>query len=205
MEKITEKALIPALLILSVISLIMLTANVSAISPPQDTKSGSSLKERISQRKKERGIKLDEIESLRVVGVCNNSQTQIRNMRDSYVPVADKRSKAYNQVDSKLWVAIGGLKYIEFDTFSLERQRVELLKKINNYEKLYDQFNEALDDAVNMNCKADPEGFKALIETARIYNVQIRDQLNEITTYTNDEIRKTLAGITETLRVRASE
>lgn len=205
MEKIAKKSLIPVLLAVSVISLVLLTANVSAISQPKDTKSGSNLKERVAQRKKERGIKLNDIDRIRLEGVCQISQTNIRNLRDGYVPIADKRSKAYNQVDSKLWVIIGGLKYIEFDTFGLEQQRRQLLEKINHYEKLYDQFNEVLDDAVNMNCKADTTGFKALVETARIYNVQIRDQVNDITNFTNDKVRQTLAGITETLKVRASE
>lgn len=204
MEKIINKSFLPVLLAASVISLVLLTSNASAISQPKDTKSGSSLSQRIAQRKKERGIKLDQVEKERLVSVCNVSQTHIRDLRDSYVPVADKRSKAYNQIDAKLWVIIGGLKYIEFDTFGLERQRVQLLSKINHYEKLYDQFNEALDDAVNMNCKGDAVGFKSLIETARIYNVQIRDQINDITNFTNDEVRKTLSGITETLKVRAS-
>ncbi|HEX5798269.1 MAG TPA: hypothetical protein VFX79_02840 [Candidatus Saccharimonadales bacterium] len=205
MEKIARKSFLPILLALSVVSLVLLTSSVSAISPPKDTKSGSSLKQRITQRKKERGIKLDEVQRIRFESVCQISQTNIRNLRDSYVPIADKRSKAYNQVDAKLWVIIGGLKYIEFDTFGLEQQRTELLNKINHYENLYDQFNEVLDDAVNMNCKADVVGFKAMVETARIYNIQIRDQLNDITNFTNDKVRQTLAGITETLRVRASE
>lgn len=205
MKKITNKSFLLGLLVLGVVSLVFLASDISAISQPKNTKSGSGLKQRIAQRKKERGIKLDETDRARLEGICHVSQTNIRDLRDSYVPVADKRSKTYNQVDSKLWVIIGGLKYIEFDTFSLERQRVQLLSKINNYEKLYNQFNEALNDAVNMNCKADVVGFKALIETARIYNVQIKDQLNDITGFTNDQIRKTLSAVTETLKVRASE
>ena len=203
MEKIIGKSFLPVLLAASVISLVLLTTNASAISQPKDTKPGSNLEQRIQQRKKERGIKLDQVERERLIGVCSVSQTNIRNLRDGYVPVADKRSKAYNQVDAKLWVIIGGLKYIEFDTFSLEQQRSQLVDKINNYEKTYKQFHEALDDAVNMNCKADVAGFKALIETARIYNVQIRDQLNDITNFTNDQIRKNLSDIAENLRVRA--
>ncbi len=206
MEKIINKSFIPILLIASVLSLVLLTSsNASAITQPKDSKPGSTLKQRIQQRKQERGIKLSEPEQLRLEGSCKISQTNIRDVRDSYVPIADKRSKAYNQVDAKLWVIIGGLKYMEYDTFDLERQRSQLLEKINHYEKLYDQFNEALDDAVNINCKADAVGFKSLIETARIYNVQIRDQLNDITDFTNDNIRKTLAGISEAFKVRASE
>lgn len=205
MEKIKDKSFLLVPIIAGVVSLVFLVSSASAISPPKDTKSGSTLKQRVTQRKKERGIKLDEIERPRIVSVCQFSQTKIRDLRDSYVPTADNRSKTYNQINAKLWVIIGGLKYIEFDTFGLERQRGQLLSKINNYERLYDQFNESLDDAVSMNCKADPVGFKALVETSRIYNVQIRDQLNDISTFTNDQIRKTLSDITETLRVRASE
>lgn len=205
MEKIINKSFLIILIVLSVASLVLLSSDASAISQPKDTKAGSTLKQRLAQRKNERGIKLIEADQLRLEGACSAAQTNIRDLRDGYVPIADKRNKAYNQIDAKLWVIIGGLKYIEFDTFALERQRDQLLDKINNYERLYKMFNETLDDAVNMNCKADVVGFKALVETARIYNVQIRDQLNDITDFTNDSVRKTLAGIAETLRVKASE
>lgn len=203
MEKIIHKSFLLVILAVSVISLVLLSANVSAITQPKDTKPGSSLKQRIEQRKNERSIKLSQVERDRLVGVCSVSQTNIRKLRDGYVPVADKRSKAYNQVDAKLWVIIGGLKYIEYDTFSLEQQRSKFVDQVNRYEKLYKLFHETLDDAVNMNCKSDVAGFQAMVETSRIYNVQIRDQLNDITKFTNDQIRKNLSGIAENLRVRA--
>lgn len=205
MEKITTKNFLLILFFAGLISLVFLASSVTAISDPKDTKSGSSLKQRITQRKNERQVKLDQVDRVRLEASCQISQSKIRDLRDQYVPIADRRSKTYNQIDAKLWVVIGGLKYIEFDTFALERQRDQLLKKINNYENLYKMFNEALDDAVNINCKADVVGFKALVETARIYNVKIRDQVNDITTYTNDQVRKTLTSITETLKVRASQ
>lgn len=202
MHKNLNKLLVASMLIAGFLMFTALSGEVAAVSEPKDTKSGSTLEQRVTQRKAEREIKLNEEKKNRIVSSCKAAQNLIRGVRDSYVAPVDKRSKAYNQVDAKLWVIIGGLKIIEFDTFKLEQQRSELLSKFNAYEKNYAQFKQALDDAVNINCEADPVGFQALLETARIYSVKIRNQLNDITNFINNEIRQTLSSYAENLKVK---
>lgn len=173
-------------------------------SAQSDTPAGSSIQQRVSQRKQERKIALDENNKKRLESVCVNSQTKIRILRDEYVKVSDKRSEVYRKVDARLWVLIGSLKYINKDTFKLEQQRSELLKQVKAYENSVSQFRQTLEDAAAINCKADAEGFKALVETAKLYNTQIRTQANGIRQYVTDQIKPTITAQANALKPKTS-
>lgn len=173
-------------------------------SAQSDTPAGSSIQQRVNQRKQERKIALDENNKKRLESVCVNSQTKIRILRDEYVKVSDKRSEVYRKVDARLWVVIGSLKYVNKDTFKLEQQRSELLKQVKAYENSVSQFRQTLEDAVAINCKADAEGFKALIETAKLYNTQIRTQANGIRQYVTDQIKPTITAQANALKPKTS-
>lgn len=173
-------------------------------SAQSDTPAGSSIQQRVNQRKQERKIALDENNKKRLESVCVNSQTKIRILRDEYVKVSDKRSEVYRKVDARLWVVIGSLKYVNKDTFKLEQQRSELLKQVKAYENSVSQFRQTLEDAAAINCKADAEGFKALIETAKLYNTQIRTQANGIRQYVTDQIKPTITAQANALKPKTS-
>lgn len=171
---------------------------------PAKTPAGSSIEQRIAQRKVERQIKLDEPNTLRLQSTCVQAQTKIRQLRDNYVVISDKRSEIYRKVDAKLWFVIGGLRYIDTDTFKLEQQRIDLLKQVKANEAALSEFRLTLDDMANMNCKADVVGFKSLLETAKLYNSQIRSQSNSIRTLVLDEIVPTLSAHAEALKPKQS-
>jgi len=182
-------------------SLGLFTVSVGA---QADTPSGSTIEQRVNQRKQERKIALDENNKKRLESVCVNTQTKIRILRDEYVKVSDKRSEVYRKIDARLWVLIGSLKYINKDTFKLEQQRSEFLKQVKAYENSVSQFRQTLEDAAAINCKADPEGFKALIDTARLYNTQIRTQANGIRQYVTDQIKPTVTAHADALKPKTS-
>lgn len=173
-------------------------------SAQSDTPAGSSIQQRVSQRKQERKIALDENNKKRLESVCVNSQTKIRILRDEYVKVSDKRNEVYRKIDARLWVLIGSLKYVNKDTFKLEQQRSELLKQVKAYENSVNQFRQTLEDAAAINCKADAEGFKALVETAKLYNTQIRTQANGIRQYVTDQIKPTITAHANALKPKTS-
>lgn len=186
------------------LGLALFVSRVNAQTAPANTAAGSSIEQRVNQRKQERQVKLDETNSKRLESVCVNTQTKVRILRDEYVKVADKRSEIYRKVDARLWVLIGSLKYINKDTFKLEQQRSELLKQVNAYENSVTQFRQTLEDTAAVNCKADPAGFKALIETARLYNSQIRTQANSIRQYVTDQIKPTVTAHANDLKPKTS-
>lgn len=147
-----------------------------AETPPAPAAAGSSLEQRIAQRKTERGTMLEQKDLQRIVSTCTRAQTKLRSMQTKEVSVLDKRAKVYAAIDANIWIAVGQLKLAEQDTFDLEKQRVTLADYSTSFSTLAANYKQAIDDALLINCKADPVGFKALVDTARIYNDQLRTQ-----------------------------
>lgn len=179
--------------------------NVSAQEAPKATNAGASTEERVAQRKAERNITLDQQKTKRIESTCNDAQTKIRQARNSYVTVFDKRSEVYRKVDAKLWVAIGNLKLINKDTFKLEEKRSEYTRQVNEYEATAKEFQLVIDDIANVNCKADPPGFMALIETARLYNSEIKLRVDGIKDHVVNQIKPELSSHANEIRPKASQ
>ncbi len=66
-------------------------------------------------------------------------------------------------------------------------------------------YQQTLDDMVVINCKADIIGFKALLETSRIYLVQLREQSNNIRTHIVDDIKPILKAQAADLQPKTDE
>lgn len=181
-----------------------LNAKTDAQTAPANPKPGSSLGQRIAQRKKERNIKLDEKSANRLEDRCVRTQNKIRAIRASYSEATDSRNNAYRKIDAKLWMVIGSLKLINQDTFKLEQQRSQLATKAKVFDNSATQLGQALDDAVAMNCAADVVGFKALIETARLYNAQVHSSFGDIRTFVIDQLQPTLTQYANDLKLKPS-
>lgn len=202
-----SRAIIFVQIMAIVASIVLLSIGLSVDAQtklPSKTPAGSSLEKRIAQRKAERKIKLDEPNTIRLQSTCVQAQTKIRQLRDNYVVISDKRSEVYRKVDAKLWFVVGSLRYIDKDTFKLEQQRIELLKQVKINEASLSEFRLTLDDMANMNCKADVVGFKSLLETSKLYNAQIRTQSDSIRTLVLDQIVPTLSSHAEDLKPKQS-
>lgn len=177
---------------------------VYAAKSPADTAPGSSLEQRIAQRKKERGIKLNTNSKSRLQSQCTFTQGKLRTISDSYNTSSDSRDKVYRSIDAKLWVIIGSLKLINKDTFKLEQQRTEYAKRIQAFENQSSEFRQSINDIMAMNCKADPVGFMALVGTARLYNAQVRSSFISIKSYLVDQIQPTITQQANDLKLKTS-
>ena len=105
-------------------------------------------------------------------------------------------------MDAKLWVMIGKLKIAQKDTFNLEKQRLTLAEKSARFQSTSQLYQQTLDDLVVVNCQADSAGFKALLDTARIYRGQLRDQSTEIRNYVINDIKPALTAFAADLNVK---
>lgn len=181
-----------------------LIGTVVAATKPANTKPGSSLAQRVAQRKKERNIKLDEAAKTRLESQCVYAQGVLRTMTDGYSKSAANRHNIYRGIDAKLWIIIGSLKLINKDTFALEQQRAEYLKRVEAFENQSDQFQQVINDMLAMNCKADPVGFKSLLETAKLYNAQVRSSFIGIKSYLIDHVQQTVNQMADDLKLKTS-
>lgn len=189
-----------ALVLLAVVA--AAPARLAAQAAPAPSTPGSTFDQRLAQRKAERNVVLDEKVQKRIISQCVRSQGKVRVLQQKTTPVLTKRAKVNQQMDAKLWVMIGKLKIAQKDTFNLEKQRVILAEKAAAFQAVSLLYQQSLDDLVVVNCQADAVGFKALLDTARVYRGQLRDQSTEIRNYVVNDIKPALSAFAAELQVK---
>lgn len=187
------------LILAGVLSLAVVSPTVFAQTAPKSPPSGGTFEQRLSQRKNERKVQLDDKAQKRLSQRCTRTQMEIRDLQQTTSRVADKRKEVYNQIDGKIWVTIGRLKLAEVDTFALERQHQAYIKKVDGFHAIMEYYQQTLDDIAVINCQSDVVGFKALVDTARIYHKDLRARSSDIRTYVIDEIKPALNDIQDRL------
>lgn len=183
---------------------LMSTAVVAAQTAPANPPPGSAIAQRLEQRKKERNIQLDDRNQKRLIEQCGAAQTNIRASQQRLTQLFTERAKTYGQVDGKLWVVIGQLKLAQKDTFDLDKKRATLADRIALATSTAANFQQTLDDVVVMNCKSDIVGFKAMIDTSRLYLAQVREQSSNIRTYIVDDVKTALNNQATDLQPKTS-
>lgn len=181
-------------LVLGIVSIWMLIPHVHAQTPPATPSAATTLEQRVAQRKAERNITLTQPETSRVVSQCIGAQGNLRKLQQETTVLAQARSTVYRNIDGKLWVAIGRLKLAGKDTFELEKKRADLAAKVGAFQAGLTVYQQTLDDGALINCKADPVGFKAIIETARIYYGQVQGHSSDIRAFVVNDIKTSLAN-----------
>lgn len=193
-----------SLVLVAAIATLTLLGHVSADSTPAPAAAGSTLQQRVDQRKAERAITLNDADSKRLVSTCVNAQGKIRLIQSDAATMLETHSKVYQTVDARLWNVIGSLKFAKQDTFQLQKERQALSDKTDSFQTLGNNYKQTLDDLVVINCQGDPVGFKALLETARIYYAQLKTQTDDSRDYIINTLKPTLTGHTNDLQTKSS-
>ena len=176
-----------------------------ADTPPANPPAGSTLDQRIAQRKAERGTALNDTDQKRIVNTCRAAQAKIRSIENDEVTMLANRTQVYSSIDAKLWIVTGQLKLAKQDTFQLEKQRLALADKTNNFQTVAANYKQTLDDSLVINCQADPNGFKALVDTARIYHDQLRTQSSDSHDYIVNTLKATLTDFANKLQPKSAD
>lgn len=203
-NKLTKIIPTAIIALLALVIYVAVQGRVQAQVPPAAAAPGSTLEQRVAQRKAERNVALAEKDQTRLVSVCVNAQGKLRTMQQKTTPAINERAKLDQQIDAKLWIMIGKLKLSGKDTFAFEKQRATLAQKTAASQLTAKEYSQVLDDVVAVNCKADVVGFKALLDTARIYRTQLRDQLADSRTYINNEVKPALSAFATELQSKPS-
>lgn len=189
----TQKLYLAGTAVLAAVVLFSGRGAVSAQTPPGAPAPGGAFAQRLEQRKQERQITLNEKDTNRLAQRCVSVQGEIREIQQKAGTTFSNRTKVYQRIDGKLWVTIGQLKLAERDTFELEKQRLALAEKAAAFQTLGTHYQQTLDDLVVINCQADVVGFKALLDTARLYHEQVRTSSADIRGFVIDKIKPILA------------
>lgn len=170
------------------IALALITSSTSVASRPAEPESGSSLEERIELRKSDRSVSLDEAEERRLERRCTQSQSTVRQLQNSKAQMLNTRADVYNRISGKTWLGIGGIRLADGDVFALKRHALNLDDKVEDFNTNATLFNQTIRDILQMNCEADVEGFKALVETAQEYDRLLLSLANDIRSLVNNDI-----------------
>lgn len=173
--------------ILSTFIAISVVNETSAQPTPPDP--GSTLEQRVEQRKAEQAIVLDAKQIKRIEEQCRTSQPRISRLVEAADKLLADRLQKYNRIDAAILVSIGKLKLANKDTFYLESFRDEYNNAVEVFKTNHTSYRQSMDDMVVMNCQADPVGFKALLETARIYNSESMILSSDISRTVIDNIK----------------
>ncbi len=190
------------LLSISALALVatIVPAGAFAQTDPAASPAGGTFDQRLVQRKNERKIALEEKDSKRIISQCTKAQTELRKVQTELRQLSSRRTDTYRTIDGKLWVAVGILKLGGKDTFKLERQRAAYIQNVEGFHTILKEYQQAIDDTVVVNCAADPIGFKALLETSRIYQAQLIAQSASIRNLVINDIKTTLSDHTTDLQ-----
>jgi hypothetical protein len=190
--------------VLTAVVLLLNGGLLAADTPPAPPPGGSTLDQRVAQRKAERGTALSDTDSKRLVGNCLSGQGKLRSIQNNEVSMLEKHTKVYGSVDAKLWIAIGQLKLANQDTFQLQKQHDAFVDKTTGFQTIAGNYKQALDDSLLINCQADPNGFKALVDTVRIYHDQLRAQSADSHDYVVNTVKPSLTTFIANLQPKAA-
>ena len=166
---------------------------------PGNPAAGSSLEQRLRQRKTERAVRLDDQTRRRLETRCVDVQGKLRAMQNGIQALEDKRTNTYRSIDGKLWVTIGRLKIAGKDTFKLEKARSQYNDKTTKFLQTFRYYKQSVDDVIVMNCAADVVGFQAMLDTVRLYHGQLIAASSEINATVVDSIRPTITEYADQL------
>lgn len=187
-------------LALAFLVLLIFVPTIVMAADPSSPAPGSTLEQRVTQRKQEQQVVLDETQTKRVQKQCKAAQVRLGSVIKDITKLSDNRSTTYRNVDGATLVAIGKLKIATKDTFALQQNRDELAKQVAQFEATTAQYKQAIEDASLMNCEADPVGFMAMMATARSYNSMLSAQSKNISAVVADKIKPQLESFSKELQ-----
>lgn len=149
-------------------------AVLSDLSVPTSLEDTSTIDQRLTARRSIFKIQLLAAEKANLVSKCTLSQSALTDLRTKDRKAANIRFQTYSDLSKKLSFLVDDLSAQGVDASKLLASQNKFASSINNYLKDAEAYKTAVDDAINSDCKSNPEGFKASVLEAR----QLRNTLN---------------------------
>lgn len=158
-------------------------------------KSTETPAQRLEKNKTKYAIKLTTADQARLKLKCKTAQIKGKVLVSVIVKNNINRTATYTKISTSLDTLIPRLKDADFDTKTLEANKLELQKKITAYSTDLTAYKTQLSDMNEMDCVTDPTGFKAALEAAREQRVLVAKDATEIRTYAETTLKTTLKEV----------
>lgn len=167
--------------------------------PESETPVESTLAERLEKRKQAYPVKLNGAQLSSLKARCKASQEKLAPVRDKVIVVQKNRINAYDTLHDRingLISTVGG----QADTSKLVQQLTEYEARVDKMEIALAYYRQALNDLIEVDCTADPNGFKSSLEEARTLLTQVLQAATDIRQLIQDSIKPSLVSLRQELR-----
>lgn len=166
------------------------TSQTSQHKTPEEA--AKALAERIAKHKAALKTKLTTTEKTRIANRCKASQGLVGSVSGRVKGIETSRTKVHANIVSRLTDLSDKLKVKGADTTALDASIVELKTKVTTFETDLTAYKQTVSDLAELDCKTDPEGFKAALEAARTSQKTTAQDSLAIKTYLNETIKPLL-------------
>lgn len=158
------------------------------------------MEQRLAEYQADFPIKLTSEESAALASACSGAQTVLRRIADRLSTVVESRDKAYATADARLTAVQKRLSNQSLDTSVIDAALIGYRKDVNSYNDALGLYRQALDDAVRMDCGANPAAFRSSLEAIRSYRKRTADAANTIKSFVEQDLSTAFATLTERLK-----
>ena len=169
------------------------------------TETQKSLEERIAKRKAELKTQLKASEKARLKTKCKASQGLLSSVRGRIKGIETSRGEVYKNIINRLTKLSEKLENKGVDTTELDAKIAELQTKMDTFNTDLTAYKQAVSDLADMDCMADPDGFKASLEAARTAQEKVNQDAKAVRSYLNETIKPLLKTIRAQLEADKSE
>ncbi|HSX27616.1 MAG TPA: hypothetical protein VLG25_02440 [Patescibacteria group bacterium] len=155
----------------------------------------TTMSERIESHKTAFKTRLSTLQQANIKAKCKNAQGIVKSTSVRIKGVETSRKQVYTNLVNRLTKMSTQLKDQGLDTTTLDSQIDELKTKIATFETDMSSYQQAISDLQEMNCMADPTGFKASLEAARTARAQVLSDSVAIKDYVKNTIKPTLEDL----------
>lgn len=163
---------------------------------PAGTDDAKALQARLELHKTELKIKLSAIEKLNIQNKCKAAQGLISSVKGRANGLETSRTEIYKNITSRLADLSAKLKNRQADTTVLDADIAMLQTKIVAFNSDFAAYKQDVADVADIvDCKTDPDAFKATLMAARTAQEKVSKDAQAVHGYVTDTIKPLLATI----------
>ena len=154
----------------------------------------TTLTDRLTARKEALSTQLTTVQTTRLKARCEAAQVKLTAISERVGSAAGNRVTAYQGIQTKLNDLVTNLEG-QVSTADLAAALTVLDQKITSFETNATDHKQTIADLLEVDCVADPTGFKASLEAAKTEHSTLKAASAEIRTYLQETVKPLLQTI----------
>ena len=164
-----------------------------------------ALQDRVSKRKADLKVRLTAAEKVKIQNKCQSAQGLVSSVKGRVNGIETSRTQVHSNMTERLTSLSEKLKNKGADTAALDAAITELKNKIETFNTDLAAYKQAVSDLAELDCKADPDGFKASLQASRTAQETVSKDAKAIRVHVNDTIKPLLKTIRAALETDKTE